>query len=159
MLGSSSISWLSKKQPTVATSSCETEYKAVFIVTVECVWVRRLMADLGVGQDTANTIYTDSQSALVVAKNPISHALTKHIELASGCSISTSQEATYNLLPSPLLLLPVSEQFQPFGTERPWLTTLTFVNLFNSAFESTTLVDSLCHSYSASLLFREIWLV
>ncbi|MCO5591687.1 hypothetical protein L7F22_045678 [Adiantum nelumboides] len=81
MLGSSCISWLSKKQPTVATSSWEAEYKAVFTATVECVWIRRLMADLGVGQDTANTIYTDNQSALAVARNPIFHARTKHIEV------------------------------------------------------------------------------
>ncbi|KAI5076587.1 hypothetical protein GOP47_0008652 [Adiantum capillus-veneris] len=39
------------------------------------------MADLGVGQDTANTIYTDNQSALAVARNLIFHALTKHIEV------------------------------------------------------------------------------
>ncbi|MCO5556255.1 hypothetical protein L7F22_009801 [Adiantum nelumboides] len=48
---------------------------------VECVWLRRLMADLGVGQNTANTIYTDSQSALAIARNPIFHARTKHIEV------------------------------------------------------------------------------
>ncbi|MCO5575381.1 hypothetical protein L7F22_029181 [Adiantum nelumboides] len=47
----------------------------------DCVWLRRLMADLGVGQDTANTIYTESQSALAVARNPIFHARTKHIEV------------------------------------------------------------------------------
>ncbi|MCO5554661.1 hypothetical protein L7F22_008194 [Adiantum nelumboides] len=81
MLGSSCISWLSKRQPTVATSNCEVEYMAIFIATVECVRLRRLMADLGVGQETANTIYTDSQSTLVVARNPIFHARTKHIEV------------------------------------------------------------------------------
>ncbi|MCO5600088.1 hypothetical protein L7F22_054196 [Adiantum nelumboides] len=81
MLGSSCISWLSKKQPIVATSNCEAKYRAIFTATVECVWLRRLMADLGVGQDTANTIYTDSQSALAVARNPIFHARTKHIEV------------------------------------------------------------------------------
>ncbi|MCO5559088.1 hypothetical protein L7F22_012680 [Adiantum nelumboides] len=48
---------------------------------VECVWLRHLMADLGVGQDIANTIYTDSQSALAVARNPVFHACTKHIEV------------------------------------------------------------------------------
>ena len=45
MLGNSCISWLSKKQPTVATSSCEAEYRAAFTTTVECVWLRRLMAN------------------------------------------------------------------------------------------------------------------
>ena len=39
------------------------------------------MADLSVGQDSSTTIYTDSQSALAVAKNPIFHAHTKHIEV------------------------------------------------------------------------------
>ncbi|MCO5605161.1 hypothetical protein L7F22_059341 [Adiantum nelumboides] len=81
MLRSSCISWLSKKQPTVATSSCEAEYKAVFTAMVECVWLRCHMADLGVGQDIANTIYIDSQSALAVVRNPIFHACTKHIEV------------------------------------------------------------------------------
>ena len=81
MLGSSCISWLSKKQPTVATSSCEVEYRAAFIATVECVWLKRLMADLSVGQDSATTIYTDSQSAFAIARNPIFHARTKHIEV------------------------------------------------------------------------------
>ena len=80
-LGSSCISWLSKKQPTVATSSCEAEYRAAFTATVECVWLRRLVPDLGVGQETATTIYTDSQSALAVARNPVFHACTKHIEV------------------------------------------------------------------------------
>ncbi|MCO5602534.1 hypothetical protein L7F22_056667 [Adiantum nelumboides] len=81
MLGSSCISWLSKKQPTVATSSYEAEYNAIFIATIECVRLRRLMADLDVGQDSANTIYTNSQSALTVARNPVFHAHTKHIEV------------------------------------------------------------------------------
>ena len=43
----------------------------------DALWV----ADLGVGQETATTIYTDSQSALAVARNPVFHARTKHIEV------------------------------------------------------------------------------
>ena len=37
--------------------------------------------DLSVGQDSATTIYTDNQSALAVARNPVFHARTKHIEV------------------------------------------------------------------------------
>ena len=65
----------------MATSSCEAEYREAFMATVECVWLRCLVANLGVGQETATTIYTDSQSALVVARNPVFHARTKHIEV------------------------------------------------------------------------------
>ena len=77
MLGSSCISWLSKTQRTMATSSYEAEYRATFTATVECVWLRRLLADLGVGQSSVTTIFTDSQSALVVARNLVFHALHK----------------------------------------------------------------------------------
>ena len=81
MLGSAFISWLSKKQLIVATSSCEVEYRATFTAMVECVWLRRLMADLDVGQDSPTTIFTNSPGALAVAKNLVSHARTKHIEV------------------------------------------------------------------------------
>ena len=39
------------------------------------------MADLDVQQDSPTTIFTDSHSALAVARNPIFHARTKHIEV------------------------------------------------------------------------------
>ena len=44
MIGKSCVPWLSKKQPTVATSSCETEYRAAFSITVQCIWLRRLLS-------------------------------------------------------------------------------------------------------------------
>ncbi|KAH7281945.1 hypothetical protein KP509_35G004700 [Ceratopteris richardii] len=81
MLGSSCISWFSKKQPTVATFSCEAEYSIAFTATVECVWLRRLMADLGVGQSSTTIVFIDYQSALEVARNLVFHACTKHIEV------------------------------------------------------------------------------
>ena len=80
-LGNACISWLSKKQSTVATSTCEAEYRAAFTATVDCVWLRRLLADLHECQQTPTTIFTDSQSALAVARNPVFHARTKHIEV------------------------------------------------------------------------------
>ncbi len=72
---------LVEKQPTVATSSCEAKYRVAFTKIVECVWLRCLLADLGVGQSSATTIFTDSQSALAVARNRVFHACTKHIEV------------------------------------------------------------------------------
>jgi len=80
-LGHSCISWLSKKQSTVATSSCQAEYRAAFTTTVECVWLRRLLADLLLVLEEPTPILTDSQSAIAVARNPVFHARTKHIEI------------------------------------------------------------------------------
>ena len=40
LLGDTCISWLNKKQPIVATSSCEAKYRAKFTTTIECVWLR-----------------------------------------------------------------------------------------------------------------------
>ncbi|MCO5608404.1 hypothetical protein L7F22_062614 [Adiantum nelumboides] len=82
MLGSSCISWLSKKQPIVATSNCEAEYRAAFTATIECVWLKQLLAaDMGARQEISTTIYTDSQSALAVARNVVFLAPTKQIEV------------------------------------------------------------------------------
>ena len=46
-IGSSTISWSSKKQATVAKSSTEAEYVALSSATQEAVWQRSLMGDLG----------------------------------------------------------------------------------------------------------------
>ena len=79
--GNSCISWLSKKQPIVATSSCEAEYRAVFTATMECIWLRRLLMDLCKEIDVGTHVLTDSQSALAIARNLVFHARTKHIEV------------------------------------------------------------------------------
>ena len=41
-LGSSLVSWSSKRQPTVSRSSAEAEYRAV----AECTWLRQLLSEL-----------------------------------------------------------------------------------------------------------------
>ena len=65
----------------VATSSCEAEYRVAFIATVKCVWLQKLLVDLLVGQIAPTVIHANSQSALVIARNPVFHARTKHIEV------------------------------------------------------------------------------
>lgn len=80
-LGSGIVSWISKKQPTVALSSTEAEYKAACFAACEAVWLRRILADLGVKVATATTLQCDNQSCMAIAKNPVFHARTKHIEI------------------------------------------------------------------------------
>ena len=46
-LGSGAVTWRSKKQSTVALSSCEAEYVAGGAVACEAIWMRKLLLDLG----------------------------------------------------------------------------------------------------------------
>ena len=75
------VAWGSKKQSCVATSTTHAEYIALYTVTKEVIWCRRLLAALGYPQTAPTVIYTDSQSALRLAINPEFHAQTKHIDI------------------------------------------------------------------------------
>ena len=44
------------------------------------IWLIRLVGDLGLGDDMP-ILHSDSQSAIMLAKNPVFHAKTKHIEV------------------------------------------------------------------------------
>ena len=61
-LGSSPISWNSKKQSSTSRSSCESEYRALAQCTCEAVWIRRLMNELRVLDNKPTKIYCDNQS-------------------------------------------------------------------------------------------------
>ena len=78
--GSAAISWCSKKQSTVALSSCETEYVAATMATQECLWLRRLIQEMVTTLDQPIQINCDNESAIKLAGNPIFHARSKHIE-------------------------------------------------------------------------------
>ncbi|XP_017696618.2 uncharacterized mitochondrial protein AtMg00810-like [Phoenix dactylifera] len=80
-LGSNLISWLAKKQPTVARSSTEAEYRALAITSTEIIWLRRLLKELLIPISEPTELCCDNISALSLATNPVFHARTKHIEV------------------------------------------------------------------------------
>lgn len=75
------VSWNSKKQPTVALSSTESEYMALSEITKEAIWIRKFLSSLGYNLDTPAIIMEDNQGAIELAKNPVHHARTKHIDI------------------------------------------------------------------------------
>ncbi len=79
--GSGAISWSSKKQPTIALSSTEAEYRGVAIAACEVVWLQKLLSDLGQSVDVLVVIYCDNISSILLANNSVYHARTKHIEV------------------------------------------------------------------------------
>eukprot|EP00253_Pinus_taeda_P029196 PITA_29196 len=66
------VSWMSKKQSVVALSTTEAEYMAATHASKEAVWLQRLCSSMGLVQG-AIRIDCDSQSAILLAKNPAYH--------------------------------------------------------------------------------------
>ncbi|KAK6145658.1 hypothetical protein DH2020_022478 [Rehmannia glutinosa] len=85
-LGYSLISWKSKKQNVVSRSSTEAEYREMASTTTEIVWLRWLLADMGVHLSSPTPMHCDNQSAIHIAHNSVFHERTKHIEI--GCHVT-----------------------------------------------------------------------
>ncbi|XP_019103857.1 uncharacterized mitochondrial protein AtMg00810-like [Beta vulgaris subsp. vulgaris] len=80
-LGHSPVSWKTKKQPVVARSSAEAEYRAMALTTCEVTWLSALLKDLGLKQLPPTVLKCDNKAALAIAANPVLHERTKHVEL------------------------------------------------------------------------------
>ena len=80
LLSGGAVSWLSKKQATVALSTAEAEYIALSQAAQEGIWLKRLLSDLGV-EAMSTLILEDNQGAIAIAKNPVNHSRTKHIDI------------------------------------------------------------------------------
>ncbi|KAH9652235.1 retrovirus-related pol polyprotein from transposon RE1 [Citrus sinensis] len=80
-LGSNLISWSSMKQSVVARSSAESEYRALAAASAEISWIQSLFDELGIECSSLPMIWCDNVSAIELAKNPVYHSRTKHIEL------------------------------------------------------------------------------
>jgi len=80
MFSQAAISWGSKKQASVALSSCEAEIVAGSEAAKEAVHIDRLSNSLGLGDDKPIDLFMDNQSAIAIAYNPEMHNKTKHIE-------------------------------------------------------------------------------
>lgn len=103
-LGSSLISWKTKKQAVVSLSSAEAEYRAMAQTSREVTWLVRLLADLQIHMDSV-PLFCDNNAAIHISRNPVFHERTKHIEidchfvrqsissgLISPCYIASSEQ-------------------------------------------------------------------
>lgn len=76
------ISWLSKKQQTVALSTAEAEYMAISAAVQEVKWIKQLLNELKVNLGTEPiTLYTDNKAAIAIGENDVQHNRTKHIDI------------------------------------------------------------------------------
>lgn len=68
-LGKNLISWSAKKQQSMASSSTESEYKAVANTAVEIIWLRSLLYEIGYPQSTSSVIFCDNIGAAYLSTN------------------------------------------------------------------------------------------
>ncbi|KAH9782291.1 retrovirus-related pol polyprotein from transposon RE1 [Citrus sinensis] len=80
-LGNNLVSWSSKKQAIVAKSSTESEYRALSAASSELTWLQSLFSELKIIKLPTPVLWCDNQSAGDLAKNPVFHSKSKHIEM------------------------------------------------------------------------------
>lgn len=81
LLRRSVVSWGSKKQEIVTLSTTEVEYISCTAIACRVVWLRRLLHDIGEGDQKPTKLWCDNMSAIAVARNPTHHGRTKHIDV------------------------------------------------------------------------------
>ena len=80
-MGDTAFTWLSKKQPIVTLSTCEAEYVAASWCVCHAIWLRNLLYELKLQQHEATEIGVDNKLAIELAKNPVHHERSKHIDV------------------------------------------------------------------------------
>ena len=96
MLNGSAISWLSKRQPTVALSSAEAEYVTACFAAQEVQFIRQTLKELELLKThSPTTIYCDSQSAIHMIGNPTS-GRAKHIDIKAHFVKETQERGVTN---------------------------------------------------------------
>jgi len=98
-IGSSLVSWKTKKQNTVSISSSEAEYRALASTTCELQWLIYLLSDLGISCSKQLVLSCDNQSALHIAANPVFHERTKHLDIDCHLVCEKTKSGLMRLLP------------------------------------------------------------
>jgi hypothetical protein len=87
-IGSSLISWGSRKQQVIALSTCEAEYYALTEGAKEAIHLKKLVWEIQNQEPFPDDLflppvklYCDNQSTIFVSKNPAEHRMMKHVDL------------------------------------------------------------------------------
>ncbi|WVZ71143.1 hypothetical protein U9M48_019763 [Paspalum notatum var. saurae] len=80
LLGTSLVSWSSRKQASVSLSTTEAEYIAAASCCSQLLWMKATLSNFGLKFGKI-PLQVDSTSAISVVKNPVLHSRTKHIDV------------------------------------------------------------------------------
>jgi hypothetical protein len=80
-IGSTTFSWYSKKQRSMALSLAEAEYMAASQAACEAIWMRKILVGLFGSHLEPTLIYCDNQSCIKLSINHVFHDISKHIDI------------------------------------------------------------------------------
>lgn len=92
------VSWKTKKQPTVALSTCEAEYMALASTMQECMYLKQLLEGIDDYMYKQTVVYEDNQGTIALAKNPVSRQRCKHVDIKYHFVRSVVTEGRMSLL-------------------------------------------------------------
>ena len=81
IMAGSPVTWSSKRQPTVALSTVETEYVAMSRCTQQMVWMQSWLDEVAIERTSPSFIKGDSKGAIALTKNTKDHAKIKYIDI------------------------------------------------------------------------------
>ncbi|GJY77454.1 hypothetical protein Tco_0482570 [Tanacetum coccineum] len=80
LLGDRLVSWLSKRQKSIAISSMKAEYIALSGYCAQVLWMGSQLTDYGLGFNKI-PMYYDNKSAIALCSNNVQHSRSKHIDI------------------------------------------------------------------------------
>ena len=91
------VSWKTKKQNTVALSSCEADYQGLASAVQEALFLRSLLCEMGYEQWQATIIGEYNQSCIKLATNQVMHKRSKHTDLTPSFTLYERKLRTMQL--------------------------------------------------------------
>ncbi|KAF3706927.1 Copia protein Gag-int-pol protein Copia VLP protein Copia protease [Channa argus] len=91
------IAWKTRKQPTVALSTCEAEYVSLASAIQESIYLEQLLTGIDSYEYTSTIVYEDNQGTIALARNPVNRQRCKHIDIKYHFTRETVNSGRVNL--------------------------------------------------------------
>jgi hypothetical protein len=96
-IGDMAIAWSSTRQRLVALSTLEAEYMAACHGSKTCLWLKHVMRDMKISEDSPILLLIDNQGAIDFSRNGRSSTRSRHIDLQEYFLRSLYKQGTVDL--------------------------------------------------------------
>ena len=114
-LAGAPISWSSKKQGEIATSTTHAEYIGQYNAILHLQWLRTFLQETNLYQSPVTHIMADNQSAIALSRNPEFHKRTKHFNVKFHYQRAVLDEGSIDIQYIPTKLEAADGLTKPLG--------------------------------------------